>query len=281
MLNALCLVLKRKMNKDIPFVMMVDINYVPGLMALLESIRLNGDLPENQKFIVIECEKLSNKDRDLIKRIGLNLEFIDQQDYSDVSIDWFDDWADPELFGMMRKFLKKLYVFNMTEYEKIIYIDTDLVCIGSIKELLSMEPLSARLDYAAKQAMAFEHKQFNAGLMVISPSTEDFNGLIKTLQENTKKLLNIKPCGDQVLINYYFWTNKPETIHLIDWKWGINKRTVKDQQILKEHMKDARLIHYVGFKPWWGLESEEYREIDEVWHWAWKAVKKRLNNKEI
>lgn len=260
----------------IPIISTTDINYMPGLIALLESIKRNGNLPQDQKYIVLETEKISQRDKDLFKRFELDIEFQEHPDYSDVCLDWFTGWQGLEWYSWTRKVMKLICLFNMTQYQKIIWIEPDMVCTGDLNELSSFESFSARPDFGETQAMVFDHPQVNSGLMIISPCEEDYKGMIKIVSNNPRPLLKIIPGGDQTIISHYFWQNKPNDIHLLDWKWGVNKRTVNKPEIFKEHSEDMRLLHYVGFKPWWGSDAPEYIEIEKQWHKFWDQAKERL-----
>lgn len=59
---------------------------------------------------------------------------------------------------------------------------------------------------------------------------------------------------------------------------GVNKRTSKEHpEEFKEQMKDARLLHYVGAKPW-AADDPEYKELDKIWWGAWNKVKERMSD---
>nr|XP_043635005.1 inositol phosphorylceramide glucuronosyltransferase 1-like [Erigeron canadensis] len=84
----------------------------------------------------------------------------------------------------------KLKIFNMTDYEKVVYLDADTIVIKNIDVLFKCGKFCANLKHS---------ERLNSGVMVVEPSAELFNDMISkvtTLYSYTG--------GDQGFLNAYY-----------------------------------------------------------------------------
>lgn len=84
----------------------------------------------------------------------------------------------------------KLHIFNMTSYDKVVYLDADTMAIENIDELFALPAFSAVKDMGGA---------FNTGMMVIQPSTDVFERMLET-----HKGAPSYNKGDQGFINWFF-----------------------------------------------------------------------------
>ncbi|KAF3935692.1 Glycogenin-2 [Dactylella cylindrospora] len=95
--------------------------------------------------------------------------------------------------------LNKLHVWSWTEYERIIFLDADTICKGSLAELWQMPG-----DFAAAPDVWWDvitDNRFNSGLMVLRPSTEEFHSLVKHVSDPNYHSPND---ADQAFLNTYY-----------------------------------------------------------------------------
>lgn len=92
--------------------------------------------------------------------------------------------------------LTKLHLFRLTQYDTVIFLDADtLVCrpLTPLFDTVNPErPFAAAPDSGWPDA-------FNSGVMVVKPSLETFNDLVKMMNERGSW-----DGGDQGLLNDYF-----------------------------------------------------------------------------
>lgn len=69
----------------------------------------------------------------------------------------------------------KLNIWNLTQYEKVVYIDADCIVMDNVDELFSLQS-----DFAACPDI-FPPDKFNAGVLVIRPSIERFQWLVSNI----------------------------------------------------------------------------------------------------
>ncbi|KAF7805121.1 putative UDP-glucuronate:xylan alpha-glucuronosyltransferase 4 [Senna tora] len=136
----------------------------------------------------------------------------------------------------------KLQIWKkLTNYDKVIFIDSDFLVLKNMDEFFVYPQLSA-----APNDLIF----FNSGLMVIEPSKCMFEDLMK-------KRLEVEPYrnkGDQGFLNEVFtWW------HRLPWRLnGLKNFKEGGNNIEKE--EGVYGIHYLGVKPWMC-----YRDYDCNW----------------
>ncbi|KAJ0771385.1 putative glucuronosyltransferase [Helianthus annuus] len=84
----------------------------------------------------------------------------------------------------------KLRIFNMTDYEKVVYLDADTIVVKNIDVLFKCGKFCANLKHS---------ERLNSGVMVVEPSEELFNDMVSkvtTLKSYTG--------GDQGFLNAYY-----------------------------------------------------------------------------
>ena len=143
----------------------------------------------------------------------------------------------------------KFHIFSYAEYERIIYLDSDLIVLKSIDHLF----YDVTDDFAACACTPYWEDRFNSGMMVIRPDRAVFEDMM-----SKKDTLYTYDGGDQGFLNSYFKTWKK-----LDIKYNAGKRIYSETP---EHwaMIDHHVIHYVGGKPWLGGESG-YEDLEAIW----------------
>ncbi|KAL5156000.1 putative UDP-glucuronate:xylan alpha-glucuronosyltransferase 4 [Glycine soja] len=135
----------------------------------------------------------------------------------------------------------KLRMWQLTTYDKIIFIDSDLLVLRSIHHLFVLPQLSAAPN---------EKTLFNSGLMVIEPSQCMFQKMMNV----TSKVRSYNG-GDQGFLNEIFtwWHRLPAKVNQL-------KTFPSSGHGMHELPDDVYAVHYLGLKPWMC-----YRDYDCNW----------------
>ena len=143
----------------------------------------------------------------------------------------------------------KLHIFNYEEYERIIFLDSDLIVVKSIDHLFT----EVTGDFAACACTPYWEDRFNSGVMVIRPDNRVFQDMIAK-----KDTMFTYDGSDQGFLNTYFtdWQK-------LDIKYNAGKRIYSETP---EHWAsiDHHVIHFVGGKPWLGREKG-YEDLERLW----------------
>lgn len=140
--------------------------------------------------------------------------------------------------------LLKLALFRLGGYDRVVFIDSDILCLGDIRELFTMDvhfaACPAGKDRAMKERLAGKFRRragLNSGVMVIGK---------RYLGENVhRSLLRYRsgPCADQdVLQRFFRWRGMTCLDHRYNYHAGFFWKGDGSDG-------DVRLLHFAGEKP--------------------------------
>ena len=160
--------------------------------------------------------------------------------------------------------------FRLTDFDRVVCLDSDMLVIGSLDELFNCDADFAAVT-AVDETTGEMRRNFNTGVMVIGP--RHLTG--STFAEITERTVMTsvdreRGKADQAVLNRYFETRPHERLAQ---KYNVTKRMVPDgagplEQMLDE--ADARILHFVGAKPWtvnWSMRDWGYESAEAMW-WA-------------
>ncbi len=156
-------------------------------------------------------------------------------------------------FVHWNKVWDKLNVFRLTQFKKVVYLDSDMIVCKNIDHLFDCENITAATDGVNVFGKDRE-ESFNAGLMVICPSYKIFNDIIK--------FTNNLPEGyyqDQIVMQKYFsdW-GRCKNLHLPE---NYNLWVPYIGMYPKEITDNIYVLHYIGqIKP---FMSDQYVYCDK------------------
>lgn len=152
----------------------------------------------------------------------------------------------------------KLLVWGLTQFEKIVFLDSDMMVVRNIDSLFECEPFSAVDADSWYPGNENWRGYLNSGIMVIKPDVEVQNTLLqlvdKVVEEGRKRNMAV---GDQDVIKCYLaeW-NKHTSLHLDQ---GYNLFADHLTYYMRhlgydldgEKGKPVFVVHFVGrWKPW-------------------------------
>ncbi|KAI7859535.1 nucleotide-diphospho-sugar transferase [Circinella umbellata] len=173
----------------------------------------------------------------------------------------------------------KLAVWNQEEYDRVVLLDADMLPLQNMDELMSL-PLPDGDSIAASHActcnphkiksypsdwipsncaytstLAKKNDYFNSGLLVLTPSQDKFQSIVKELYSVSD--LNIYPFPDQDFLNQVFatkWIPLPYTYNAL--------KTLSFAHEKMWDINEVKNIHYILIPKPWDLDNIE--ELDEM-----------------
>jgi len=134
-------------------------DYVPGILALKRSLDIfTGEHP----FVIMTTNLLSARAKATLQKAGCQTRQVSEIDHPLI----------PKDRAVAFNHYTKLRVYEMTEYEKIVFLDADMIVTSDISPLFDAPHMSAVV--AGGLIPHFGWTQLNGGLMVIEPSEELF-----------------------------------------------------------------------------------------------------------
>ncbi len=170
----------------------------------------------------------------------------------------------------------KLNICKLTQFEKIIYLDADMIVQKNIDCLFQYPSISATTGGKSENP---QWTEFNSGIMVIEPSVTLFDALIKAIEPAIirRQALGLG-FGDQDVFNQYYsdWNDHA------DHKFSelFNAETLYLKGLMENYglkkLCELSVIHYIGGNKIWNNSLKQnliliYSCIREKRFWELKA----------
>ncbi|MCF3961197.1 glycosyltransferase [Streptomyces fuscigenes] len=232
-------------KRRIAFASFVDENYLPGFLALLRSLALSN--PSVCEDFLVLHEDLRPASIARIRALHPRIRLIR------VDADHYDSYAKGDQHNyLVRKAYFILDVFRVRDYDTIITLDTDMVVLGELDELLRL-----REGLAAVPQFFYGQHKLNSGLLVIQREylTDEFCARIDAtgrsgdyeLDKHDQGILNAVLDGGFVRL---------------DSRFNFVKRRLSGDLPVPD---GTAILHFTGrHKPWQGGEAG-YAKAEERW----------------
>ncbi|KAK6233132.1 Glycosyl transferase [Theobroma cacao] len=200
--------------------------YVCGAIALAQSIILSNS---TRDLLLLHDENISPKSLTGLRAAGWKTRQIDRIRSPFAQKGSYNEWN-----------YSKLRIWLLTWYDKVVFIDADILVLKNMDSLFIYSPLSAAGN---------DQTLFNSGIMVVEPSLCMFEDLmVKSFKVDSYN------GGDQGFLNEVFtwWHRLPSKVNFLKiFQRNGSRENIPD---------DLSAIHYLGLKPWMC-----YRDYDCNW----------------
>lgn len=221
-------------------------DYVCGAVALAESIKHTNSTKD---LILLADASISPASRAALELAGWSIRAIRRIRSPSAKKNAYNEWN-----------YSKLRLWQLSDYDKIIFIDADFIVLRNLDMFFSSPQLAA----AGNDGVLF-----NSGIMLLEPSECVFN----MLMEKKGELFSYNG-GDQGYLNEVFtwWHRLPARLN---WM----KIFLKPSDV-RQPPSDAYTIHYLGLKPWtcyrdydcnWDREERQIFASEEAHRLWWKV----------
>lgn len=232
-------------NKN-ALVFFADNEYLPGFRVLFKSIvKHNAAWMSQVDKILIADSTVETKEFEkefIIRR-------IDETQYKSIKLD--------ERFPYWHKTFFKLEIFDFPEYDRVVFLESDLLCTGDISLLFKMESPAEILG-----TLHVNKRWLSPAVLVLKK--EIIQRRLKTIL--IEKAAAVCYDGDSPLINNYLLENPQITRELLPYEYNFTISYKNHWENI--NLKDVRIIHYAGVaKPWFskliGSFYEQYAKYIE------------------
>lgn len=256
-------------------------SYLFGALVLWKSLQ---DTKPKHPFHLLVTPNLSTETTTLISKAGIKTIKIDP-----IKNPILNDPKDRRFYNY-----SKLNMWGLTQFDKIVYLDADMVVMHNIDELFDKPNLSST---NAGGMIHKDWKQLNSGLIVLEPSQSIFNHMKSQVGVIEKE----KGKGDQAFIHQYYadWPERKELhLHHVYNTFDCHIEGYKkhhgyylDEKIQlnnsKFDPKRIKVVHYIGqTKPWNKVDEIKKSEktddetvANKIWVRYYKDLKAFLRDK--
>ena len=254
---------KKLTQKKMAVVTVTTEAFVPGTLVMFYSFlkqhaRFNGD------FVIIH-DNLDTAFKNYLRPLG-KVCFLQVSD--ELNTQLTELLSNSPHLTQKRAHFYAIETFRLTNYDKILFCDSDLLFRQSINDLLRMkQPLVAcgdgptcRKNYrnfdsfqpvvcANSNAQEILKNTFNSGMLLLNDgmlSSEHYQALLVMLKEIWQQPHRTK-LSDQFLLNRYFSGRQylvPSTYNYL----LRHRKAIEQHQGL--HFSDAKVVHFNHQKPW-------------------------------
>jgi len=209
----------------------------------------------------------SNKDDILSAYDKIVFREIQEDDYSSL--------IKKRCIERLRPAFYKIECFDLKGYDRVVMVDSDTIIIGDISYLFSLTDYfcaveDTRSNNRHRTPIKKQPLNINTGMLSLSKEFVEGSHKKKILRFSNTQVTRLH-LADQTLINNYMNHNKIDA-HYISTDFNMSKRTLSDSsKDFNDRLSTARIIHYVGKKPWMQHDTG-YGKIEGIW----KNTQKKL-----
>eukprot|EP01031_Cornospumella_fuschlensis_P025615 gene25615-30935_t len=224
-------------------------SYYPGIQVLVKSVRRHCSHP----VLVLVGQDVSEATRRRIESLGVAVKVVPnigspRQSHDDAP------WLNSQY--------TKLHIWNLIEFERVVYIDADCLVCANIDELFSLST-----DFAASPDI-FPPDRFNAGVLVITPSESSFQSLLSAIPTTPSY-----DGGDTGFLNGVCkdWYHSPNLHTRLPFAYNAQRTMyhfTKKNPGYWQAIQPVKIIHYSSSpKPWEAnpFTGKAVGELEQLW----------------
>ncbi|KAJ8608818.1 hypothetical protein CTAYLR_009358 [Chrysophaeum taylorii] len=229
--------------------LLTDNSYLPGTQVLLHSLR---ETRTKRALVVMVTSEVSARSR-------AKLSSADRV----IQVEPIPNPHEASDAPWQGSGYTKLRAWELEEYDRVVYIDTDAIVLEPLEELFEL-----RVDFAAAPDV-FPPDKFNAGVLVLRPSGRTFEAMMKAAPTAPSH-----DGGDTGFLNTFFndWYTGPHETRL-PFRYNAQRTmywmTHVRQPGYWNSIKPIKILHFSSSpKPW--EDAKKKGDLELVWwqHYA-------------
>ena len=256
------------MSKEIPIIFSTDDNYISYLDVAIASLISNASKNHNYRIIVLNTglkaeniSKVKTNERD-----GFTIDFVDISSHLKNIKSHFKDVYHFSIVTYYRLFIASLF----PQYDKVIYLDCDLVVLGDISKLY-YTPIGDNILGAAPEQYVQNTAEFrsyasialgvnpddyvNAGVLLINLKEFKKNNIEEKFTEMITKYNFDLLDPDQAYLNYLC----QDKIYMLPNGWNKEPLPLPCEG-------EKNIVHYALYKKPW--QDDDVMDGEYFWHYA-------------
>jgi len=207
-------------------------NYLDGALILYENLK---DLNSKYDLICIINDNIKQETINTLNKYGIKTKLIKNNITSKGK-------------GRWKYTFDKINIFSLIEYNKLVFLDLDLLILENIDNLFNYDTPAMCLN------LPWSDKDANSGVMVIKPDLVEYHLMMDFVMDPNKK-----HDGDQDIINEFYkdkFNILPLSYNVMRSLYYDNEMQEKDFKVRnvmsfnKKEPDDIKIVHYIrGLKP--------------------------------
>ncbi len=246
------------METAIALVTLLNKKMMIGFKVFITSFLINN--PWFKQDLVILNIDLDDGDKNVIKK------FYPKVIFKDVAVENYKKTNMEKTADRLKPTYYKLEIFNLIEYERIVFIDVDTVVLDDVSDLFysKLNGIAGAKGYIEKSDSL--RQDINSGVLVVTSrylTYDTYQNIIAFAEQGFSM-------PDQKAINQFF-----KDIKFFNKAFNVEKR-MEHSKNFKHILENKKIVHYVAGKPWENNEPEKgkYPAMENIWdEWYRKVMK--------
>merc|ERR1719233_985695 len=223
--------------------------YVPGVLALICSLRAHDPLVRSGKtHIIVLYDEISKEKLEEVTFLG-KVRLIDAS--------YIKDRLGTGKNNLRSGCLYKNDIWNMVQYSKIVWIDSDIVVVQDPSRLFKFVGEFGVVGHRNTKTQ----QKFNSGVMVVRPNKEVAKRLWEIVETGSFQRQFDSTSGDafveQDVVNQYWFVERGLSTGGIPVKFNWRPRFHPTSTL----MPDTVIVHYPGEPKVWDLEKSSIKGL--------------------
>lgn len=224
--------------------LLINESYVPGALVLGQALKKTGT--KHRLVILMDNSTISTNSQRVVESVYDDIIKIDEDDKLFMPVDKVaKKLGRPQLAVT----LTKIIIWQLVQYEQIIYLDADTVPLKSLDHLFEKYDSQKSTEVVSAPDIGWPDI-FNSGVMVIKPDLKVFEHL-KKLSESENSSYD---GADQGLLNEAFHLQGDDRFDWIRLPFVYNmtpSSLYQNNPAIERFFHDIHVVHFVGsIKPW-------------------------------
>ncbi len=227
--------------------------YLIGVLALNESLR---KVNSKYNLVTLVNDNISIKSKEILRKN--NIEIIEIKKFE------LPEWIlnkNKQKRSNWNYTFDKLHIFELTQYDKLVFLDSDMFVRNNIDELFERADMSATVDRHDTVLVKESFQKLTSGLLVVEPREgilEEFKNIINNpyIRENYNTI------GDQDIIQLYAknWeVNKELHIPITYNMFFLHVDYFVNKKIYS--LEEISVIHFICKNKPWKYSQEEIKTV--------------------
>lgn len=220
--------------------------FIPGTVTVVKSLKMSGT---SYPICCMVSDEVSEENKQTLESLGCEVLVVPK-------IHSTSSGEEGDRFEIGKNWLTftKLNVFNLLQFDKVVYVDADCIVLQNIDEMFEFEPLSGYL---------LAHTgELEAGILVLKPDKKEFEDLLAHKDERNWKT------HDQTLIDWYF-REKNNKFHPMANEYHFCHKLYHNEDPRLFFEGKAKIIEFNGYKPW---IPDRWKAGEDIFYKLWMKV---------
>lgn len=219
-------------------------SYINGVVVLDRSLKT---VKSKYPLYCVITDEVSEENIEVLTKLGIRIIHKPQIVPNGLT---YEDGINQTIFGnTWHLAMVKLHVFDLTAFDKIVYIDSDVILLQNMDDLFDKPHMTASQGLYTWWSGPVNNS-FNSGLMVIQPNHYIFTNILRYYNKLCNEILGKELIHDERIIDEFYpsWNSLYDKLRL-DTEYNPWTTYFREEDLYYP-THSVKSIHIIEVKPW-------------------------------